>query len=670
MTSIETRHQRKVTITEIEDWELPDTGDLDNLFEDEVFEDEVVDKTTEEIFDILDDVIQDWKVKLEYVVANGLKKIKKSTKESKVMMKYLPGDGTKRTQLLREAKVDILNIWEEEITNIISSTHKNLDKLGNEKIKEAAATTKGLFFPNGISFPNNTVENSTKVNRMIAAKGCAWMGHAKQSPKKYTESFANFKHAIEQLHNYLQSTSANQPQHMFLPVYKPAKDVLALAPAKLTGWNRWHSILNMMINISEVPVNTNMMPTTEEDILDILKDFTVDQDSFRKTLDQWNKINEVKAVRKVNKSKIELKQPRRGSNAVYRMKERKERKENARKFRLCEFKNKQGKHYLVVKSKRSSDAVTKEAEDIFEDWKDNLGENIKQQKIRVRKISHRAQRKEIIREAEEDLKKQQNFGPLTYSEALKKNLNLKDELPLVEEIFENWAEYMTEMTRMLETSEKQAEQVEDIFKTWKYNLGEKKVKPNITLEETDDIMADWHHNLSVPLAVLDVKHVATSKKCVNNNTNAFQDWTSKLISESQEQSGRGESVSHINQTMPEEYFAGWRHNFGLKSQGNHIKKEQTDMESIFHDWLFNLQEPLTQRLIQNTKPVMKQDSKRDVNTMKRRLSEKQRRTKEYCEDDKGIESPKDTRRDDFLKDKKIENKKRTQANRRSGKREI
>merc|ERR1719369_1993980 len=222
---------------------------------------------------------------------------------------------------------------------------------------------------------------------------------------------------------------------------------------------------------------------------------------------------------------------------------------------------------------------------------------------------------------------------------------------------------------MLETSEKQVEQVEDIFKTWKYNFGEKKVKPNIKLEETEDIMADWHHNLSVPPTMLDVKHVATSKKCVNNNTNAFQDWTSQLISESQEQSGRGESVSHINQTMPEEYFAGWRHNFGLKSQGHPIKKEQTDKESIFHDWLFNLQEPQTQRLIQNNKPVMKQDSKRDTNTMKRKLSEKQRRAKEYCEEDRGIESPKDTRRDDFMKDKKIENKKRTQANRRSGKRE-
>ena len=40
----------------------------------------------------LETVVQDWKRKLEVIVAEGLKTIKKTTKERKMMMKYLPGD--------------------------------------------------------------------------------------------------------------------------------------------------------------------------------------------------------------------------------------------------------------------------------------------------------------------------------------------------------------------------------------------------------------------------------------------------------------------------------------------------------------------------------------------------------------------------------------------------
>ena len=81
---------RKVTITEIEDeneWTWPDPC----LFEDDNI---IIEKTTEEIFEELENVVQDWKSKLEFVVADGLKKIKRSTKEKKLMMKYLPGEGT------------------------------------------------------------------------------------------------------------------------------------------------------------------------------------------------------------------------------------------------------------------------------------------------------------------------------------------------------------------------------------------------------------------------------------------------------------------------------------------------------------------------------------------------------------------------------------------------
>merc|ERR1719154_343981 len=90
---------RKGTITEIEDekeWNWPDPGtlaeDTGNI---------IIEKTTDEIF-----------AELENVVADGLKKIKKSTKEKKTMMKYLPGDGTvKGSNAILKAKNQILAEW-------------------------------------------------------------------------------------------------------------------------------------------------------------------------------------------------------------------------------------------------------------------------------------------------------------------------------------------------------------------------------------------------------------------------------------------------------------------------------------------------------------------------------------------------------------------------------
>ena len=49
-------------------------------------------KSADEVFDELENVVQDWKKQLEVIVAEGLKTIKKTTKERKMMMKYLPGD--------------------------------------------------------------------------------------------------------------------------------------------------------------------------------------------------------------------------------------------------------------------------------------------------------------------------------------------------------------------------------------------------------------------------------------------------------------------------------------------------------------------------------------------------------------------------------------------------
>ena len=71
----------------LKEWDLPDPG----CFEEDEPEEKM--KTADEVFEVLENVVQDWKKQLEVIVADGLKNMKKTTKEKRMMMKYLPGDG-------------------------------------------------------------------------------------------------------------------------------------------------------------------------------------------------------------------------------------------------------------------------------------------------------------------------------------------------------------------------------------------------------------------------------------------------------------------------------------------------------------------------------------------------------------------------------------------------
>jgi len=107
-----TTRTRRVTITEIidetDDWDLIDAKES---LHDEDLED------VDEIFQTLSDVVDDWKIKLEWIVAEGLKKMRKSCKEKKTMMKYLPG-----TKLVGPAKESILMEWRSEFVKTLGKT--------------------------------------------------------------------------------------------------------------------------------------------------------------------------------------------------------------------------------------------------------------------------------------------------------------------------------------------------------------------------------------------------------------------------------------------------------------------------------------------------------------------------------------------------------------------
>ena len=147
---------RRVTITEIDN-EEQELNWTKRAKENDKTEEEVIEKTTDEIFAALDDVVTDWKIKLEVIVGDGLKKIKKASREKKAMMKYLPGDGAKSgSSTLVKAKADILNDWKVEVAKTVKETHNKLNELGNAKVKDVVVVSDGMLKKVDIKTEKNT----------------------------------------------------------------------------------------------------------------------------------------------------------------------------------------------------------------------------------------------------------------------------------------------------------------------------------------------------------------------------------------------------------------------------------------------------------------------------------------------------------------------------------
>ena len=160
---------RKVTITEIEEgeeWSWPDPG---NLEEKEDYIDEVViEKTTDEVFAALEDVVTDWKIKLEVVVGDGLKKIKKASREKKAMMKHLPGDGVQKgSGVLVKAKEEILNDWKKEVARTVKETHNKLNDLGTTKVKDVVIVSDGILKKAGAKTEKKPAQEKTNNNAVV-----------------------------------------------------------------------------------------------------------------------------------------------------------------------------------------------------------------------------------------------------------------------------------------------------------------------------------------------------------------------------------------------------------------------------------------------------------------------------------------------------------------------
>ena len=70
--------------------------------------------------------------------------------------------------------MDILQLWEAEVTEAVAATHSSLEKLGAGTAREARATARGMFFPSGVSFPTQaqggTEAGQAPVSRVAGIK--------------------------------------------------------------------------------------------------------------------------------------------------------------------------------------------------------------------------------------------------------------------------------------------------------------------------------------------------------------------------------------------------------------------------------------------------------------------------------------------------------------------
>ena len=160
---------RKVTITEIEDvedWSWPDPGNLEE--KEDIIDEVVIEKTTDEVFAALEDVVTDWKIKLEVVVGDGLKKIKKASREKKAMMKHLPGDQVQKgSGVLVKAKEEILNDWKKEVAKTVKETHNKLNDLGTTKVKDVVIVSDGILKKAGAKTVKKPAQEKTNNNAVV-----------------------------------------------------------------------------------------------------------------------------------------------------------------------------------------------------------------------------------------------------------------------------------------------------------------------------------------------------------------------------------------------------------------------------------------------------------------------------------------------------------------------
>ena len=136
------------------------------------------------------------------IIGEGLKKLRKASKEKKMMMKYLPGD-----RRINAAKKDIAKDWKIDFQKGFGTTHKKLEKLAADKAKEV----------------ENVVKTDVKEPQMFQNKYKKQVVNINLRSNQES-AYGNLKELISQLDkmiNYVQSDVS--PTVHSIPIYSKVR---------------------------------------------------------------------------------------------------------------------------------------------------------------------------------------------------------------------------------------------------------------------------------------------------------------------------------------------------------------------------------------------------------------------------------------------------------------
>ena len=546
----------------------------------------------------------------------------------------------------------------------LGATQHRLSKLNQEKIQETSQLVSRNSRPQQIIAAGYNLEGKKEISTLVDLKA--------------------LMRDLDGLYNMYSIKGGNRSK---VPVYNNLVGS-SKKMCQTSHFDLWKPICSLLSMIDFPARRAITYKEKEEEMLDILKDFTVDHRSRKSLISEWEKTFQKKEMSVKIKKEVK---GRRGSNSTQRMLERKER----RKFALKEFESKGKKHFLVVRKQVEN---FENAEDIFSDWKANLAKT-KIKKQRTKKQTNRALRKDLIKSSISMESK-----PKTYSEAVQKNLK-RTEQPAAEEIFEYFTRYLEELNLVLESpGSVKVEDMADIFHPFRHNFH----VPEDRLEDIEILVSttcipslDMFQCGTTTIKTLPKVSSGSTKKTSSKNLSfiaaeakrqaAFKASSKKPFKTGVKVSAPGKANisgkeneseisvphppvkkmelekknepfdsletdrSHRRENPVESVLKVHKESKPLKefkkqkiSQGT--KPMEQGYEVIFQDWIFNLQEP-------------------QMKTPSKKIPKPQSQPEKVPLDD-GFQDYKDSLRQDFDKIVKIKDKKRSQAERRSTGRKI
>jgi len=297
-------------------------------------------------------------------------------------------------------------------------------------------------------------------------------------------------------------------------------------------------------------------------------------------------------------------------------------------------------------------------EDIFADWKVNLSKKRVNRKPRTRKISHREQRKEVLKSADE-------VASRTYAQAVQKNLR-KTEQPVVEDVFESFAYLFDQESTADDKPEPIPETIPDIrhmFHVPKQSVEDLEILDSTNCLPSLDTFKCGEPTVKTIPKKKGPKH-ALEAKVTMNAAEAKKAWKESPKAPKTKKPIKKGGKAAERDTCKTEIVPTWEKMLAPETISKPLILEQFKVEykseSIFAEWIQNFDEPKPMRLkTQQVNPavspkVSPKAEKKKTKTVTTSIMEE-----EIVQDFKA------DRRTDFLKVTKIKDKKRTQAERRS-----